>query len=115
MNNSMKDLRINNSMIYVINDFDSLDRYDITLMLPLSAVLNILGFDLVNQNKIDYIAHIRDKYLNHPKYGFTPNDFKYEYKSELTLSFSINGFKKLSLVYSDSPRYKEIVQYFCNK
>ena len=109
---------MSNSSNRIYKDFNDLDKFDKDLMLPLSMVLTILGFDFDIKNNTDHLAYIINNYLNHPKYRFTPDDYKITYDGSTynrSIYFSINGFKKLSLIYTESPNYAKIIQYFCDK
>lgn len=100
----------------VVDDFDELNNIKDDIYIPLSVVLLLLGFDVSHKDNIVYLAYIRDKFLNQPKYKFNTNEYKFTNNlNELNLSFSIKGFKKLSLIYHDAPRYFEILEYFINK
>lgn len=101
----------------VSEDFDGLERFrESQIYIPLSVSLVILGFDSCIHPHSSYMVHIKNKFLDHLKYDFIKDtDYIFNYLDkpyEQTLSFSVDGFKKLSLVYTESPRYSEILNYF---
>lgn len=101
-------------------DFAVLDKFkESQTYIPLSVALIILGFDACIHSHSSYMSYIKNNFIDQPKFGFIENSdyiFKCSDQTyERTLSFSVDGFKKLSLVYNESPRYTEILRYFCSK
>lgn len=84
--------------------------------IPLHQILRFLGFGLDGNQCGHFISHIREKYLNQPKYNFLAcHDFMYTHGNhpyDTNIEFTMTGFKKLCLVYTDSPKYGQILEYF---
>jgi hypothetical protein len=89
-------------------------------ILPLSGVLNFLGFDVVVHQTAGFHRTIRDTYLDQPKFNFVDGDVAGDEKADYCyvigantcdLYFSIHG-EEVGIGVYGCPLYSKFVEYY---